>query len=171
MHRAHPKLGAVCGPVENEVRTVDDGEPTWPSQVHRDVVEELLRLRRRRDEVDPKAILDASAFHILWLLSDGRARTLRELSHDLALEQSTVNRQVNAAIKRGYVERFPVDGQVSRMHRPTAAGMEALEHDGRRRADRLNRVFADLAPGDPAILLAQLRAFNDAFERQGVDAD
>ncbi|EGD53724.1 MarR family winged helix-turn-helix transcriptional regulator [Gordonia neofelifaecis] len=143
----------------------------WPSDVHRDVVEELLRMRRARAEIDPKAILEASAFHILWLLSDGRARTLRELSEDLDLEQSTVNRQVNAAIKRGYLERFEVAGQISRMHRPTEAGVEAFEHDGKRRADRLNRVFADLAPGDPAILLVQLRAFNDAYERQVIDAD
>ena len=124
-------------------------------------------MRRRRYEVDPQAILDSSAFQILWLLSDGRARTLRELSVDLDLEQSTVNRQVNAAIKRGYVERFQVPETVSRMHRPTEAGAAAFEHDGRRRADRLNRVFADLAPGDPESLLVQLRAFNDAYERQG----
>lgn len=123
-------------------------------------------MRRRRHDVDPQAILDSSAFQILWLLSDGRARTLRELSVDLDLEQSTVNRQVNAAMKRGYVERFEVPGCVSRMHRPTAAGHDAFNHDGRRRADRLNRVFADLAPGDPESLLKQLRAFNEAYERQ-----
>ncbi|MGB6244321.1 MULTISPECIES: MarR family winged helix-turn-helix transcriptional regulator [Gordonia] len=143
-----------------------DDESVWPSDVHRDVVEELLRMRRRRREVDPDAVLDISAFHILWLLSDGRARTLREMSCDLDLEQSTVNRQVNAALKRGYLERFQVPGQVSWMHRPTAEGEAAFDHDGRRQADRLNRVFADLAPGDPEILLAQLRAFNDAFDRQ-----
>lgn len=145
---------------------MEKDDSVWPSDVHRDVVEELLRMRRRRTEADPGAILEASAFAILWLLSDGRARTLRQLSEDLALEQSTVNRQVNAAMKLGYVERFEVPGSVSRMHRPTAAGDEAFNHDGRRRADLLNRVFADLAPGDPDALLRQLRAFNDAYERQ-----
>lgn len=111
-------------------------------------------------------MLDSSAFQILWLLSDGRARTLRELSIDLDLEQSTVNRQVNAAMKRGYLERFEVPGCISRRHRPTAVGWEAFKHDGRHRAELLNRVFADLSPGDPESLLAQLRAFNDAYERQ-----
>ncbi|ALG85001.1 MarR family winged helix-turn-helix transcriptional regulator [Gordonia phthalatica] len=146
---------------------MESDEEIWPSTVHRDVVEELLRMRRRRYEVDPQAILDSSAFQILWLLSDGRARTLRELSVDLDLEQSTVNRQVNAAMKRGFVERFQIPECVSWMHRPTVEGNEAFNHDGRRRADRLNRVFADLAPGDPESLLRQLRAFNDAYERQG----
>ncbi|MBM7369473.1 MarR family winged helix-turn-helix transcriptional regulator [Gordonia hydrophobica] len=145
---------------------MENGDEIWPSAVHRDVVEELLRLRRRRHVLDPEAVLDSSAFQILWLLSDGRARTLRELSVDLDLEQSTVNRQVNAALRRGYLERFQVSGCVSWMHRPTSVGLEAFRHDGRRRADRLNRVFADLAPGDPEALLTQLRAFNDAYERQ-----
>lgn len=141
-------------------------EEIWPSDVHRDVVEELLRLRRRRYDLDPKAVLDSSVFQILWLLSDGRARTLREVSVELDLEQSTVNRQVNGAIRRGYLERFQVPECVSWMHRPTSVGLDAFNHDGRRRADRLNRVFADLAPGDPESLLKQLRAFNDAYERQ-----
>lgn len=90
---------------------------------------------------------------------------MRELSEGLELEQSTVNRQVNSAMRHGYLERFQVDGQVSWMHRPTDEGHAAFDHDGRRRAEHLNRVFADLAPGDPAILLAQLRAYNDAHDR------
>ncbi|MGB3603346.1 MarR family winged helix-turn-helix transcriptional regulator [Gordonia sp. (in: high G+C Gram-positive bacteria)] len=148
------------------MRTVNIDKSVWPSEVHHDVVEELLRMRRRRNELAPDAILDASAFQILWLLSDGRARTMRELSEGLELEQSTVNRQVNAAMRHGYLERFQVPGQVSWMHRPTPEGEEAFKLDGGRRAERLNRVFADLAPGDPAVFLAQLRAYNDAHDRQ-----
>lgn len=166
MHNAYGKVEARVTSAAGSGRTVESDESIWPSDVHRDVVEELLRMRRRRNEIDAQAILDSSAFHILWLLEDGQARTLRELSVGLDLEQSTVNRQVNAAMKRGYLERVQVPGCASWKHRPTAAGWEAFRHDGRRRASRLNRVFADLAPGDPDILLAQLRAFNDAFERQ-----
>ena len=103
---------------------------------------------------------------IMWLFADRRPRTLREIATSLGLEQSTINRQVNAAIKRGYVERFDVPGQVSRSHRPTSEGREAFEHDGLARVERLQRVFDDLAPGDPNELLRQLRAFNDAYERQ-----
>ncbi|WP_035719035.1 MarR family winged helix-turn-helix transcriptional regulator [Gordonia shandongensis] len=138
----------------------------WSSTVHRDVVEELLRLRRRRNDLHPGAILDVSAFHILWVLCEGGPRTLRQLSEELELEQSTVNRQVNAALKHGYVERYDVAGQASRMHRATASGREAFAHDGMARVERLQGVFDDLAPGEPEELLAQLRAFNDAYERQ-----
>lgn len=137
----------------------------WPSPVHRDLVEELLRMRRRRTQVDPGTKLEASAFAILWVLSDGQPRTLRELSQILDLEQSTVNRQVNAAIKHGFLERFERPGRVSRLVRPTALGRESYEHDGLLRAERLNRVFEDLAPGTPEALLRELRAFNDAYDR------
>ncbi|AZG47728.1 MarR family winged helix-turn-helix transcriptional regulator [Gordonia insulae] len=137
----------------------------WPAPVYGELAEELLRMGRRKTNVVPGTKLEASAFAILWILADGRPRTLRELSEELDLEQSTVNRQVNAAIKHEYLERFEVPGQVSRQIRPTAAGIEAFEHDGMRRADRLKRVFSDLAPGTPEALLHELRAFNDAYER------
>ncbi|MFC3244626.1 MarR family winged helix-turn-helix transcriptional regulator [Gordonia humi] len=148
----------------------DAGDSIWSSEVYRGLVDELLRLRRRRNQVDSGAILEASAFAILWLFEDGRPRTLRELTEELCLEQSTVNRQVNAAIKNGYVERYEVPGQVSRLHRPTDAGLAAYEHDGRRRARHLESVFADLAPGTPEGLLRELRAYNDAYERLADDA-
>ncbi|MFW0787660.1 MarR family winged helix-turn-helix transcriptional regulator [Gordonia sp. CPCC 206044] len=140
-------------------------ETFWESPVFRDLAEELLRMSRRRTNIFTGARLENSAFSILWTLSDGRPRTLRELSDELDLEQSTVNRQVNAAIKHGYLERFEVPGQLSRLIRPTAEGSEAFEHDGMLRAQRLIRVFSDLAPGTPESLLHELRAFNDAYER------
>lgn len=137
----------------------------WQSPVHRDLAQELLRMSRRRSLVHPGVGLERSAFAILWILSDGRPRTLRELTADLQLEQSTVNRQVNAAIKHGYVERFEVEGSLSKLIRPTEAGREAFRRDGLLRAERLEQVFADLAPGSPQALLHELRAFNDAYER------
>ncbi|MFT4393591.1 MarR family winged helix-turn-helix transcriptional regulator [Gordonia lacunae] len=137
----------------------------WQSPVHRDLAQELLRMSRRRSLVHPGVGLERSAFAILWILSDGRPRTLRELTADLQLEQSTVNRQVNAAIKHGYVERFEVEDSLSKLIRPTEAGREAFRRDGLLRAQRLEQVFADLAPGSPQALLHELRAFNDAYER------
>lgn len=140
-------------------------DPVVSSPLYQGLVDELLRMRRRRNQVDDRAVLDVSAFTILWLLADDRPRTLRELAVELCLEQSTVNRQVNAAIAHGYLERFEVPGQVSRMHRPTDAGRSAYEHDGLRRARQLEAVFADLAPGTPEGLLRELKAYNDAFDR------
>ena len=146
----------------------DADDQVWSRPLYRGLVDELLRMSRRRTHVEEGTSLDASAFAILWLLSDGRARTMRELRDELGLEQSTVNRQVNATIKRGMVERFAVEGQVSKMHRPTEKGARTFEHDAMCRARRLERVFADLAPGTPEELLVQLKAFNDAYERHSV---
>lgn len=144
---------------------VDGDADIWPSPLHADLVGEVRRMTRRKPNDYPGALLDDSAFGILLLLSDGHARTLRELAAELQLEQSTINRQVNAAIKHGHLQRFEVHGQVSRRIRATTAGAEAFYHDGMLRVDRLNRVFADLAPGTPEALLLQLKAYNDAYDR------
>ncbi|MFT4124951.1 MAG: MarR family transcriptional regulator [Gordonia sp. (in: high G+C Gram-positive bacteria)] len=137
----------------------------WPSPLFRDLMEEIGRFGRRKTSTYGDAILEGSAFAILLVLSDGRARTLRELADELELEQSTVNRQVNAAIKHGYLERFEVAGSLPRAIRPSTAGREAFIHDGMLRARRLQAVFDDLAPGTPEALLRELRAFNEAYDR------
>ncbi|MCF8587697.1 MarR family winged helix-turn-helix transcriptional regulator [Gordonia liuliyuniae] len=147
----------------------ESDDPVLSSPLYRGLVDELLRLRRRRNTVDEGAVLDVSAFSILWLFDDGRARTLRDLAAELCLEQSTVNRQVNTAVKHGYIERFEVPGQVSRLYRPTDAGRAAYLHDGLRRARRLEVIFADLAPGTPEGLLKELKAYNDASDRHADD--
>lgn len=143
----------------------------WPSPLYRDLAEEFLRMARRRSHVDPDSILEVSAFSLLWILSDGRPRTLRQLTDAMQLEQSTVNRQVNAAIKHGYLERFDVAGSISKQVRPTRAGLDAFEHDGLLRARRLERVLSDMGPGSPAALFRQLHAFNNAYDRTLADDD
>lgn len=146
------------------IHTVTETGP-WASAIHRDLAVELQRVTRRKATVHPGVQLESSAFAILLLLSDGEPRTLRELSSELDLEQSTINRQVNAAIEHGYLERFVVDGAVSRQVRPTAQGRAAFAHDADIRVQRLEQVFADLAPGTPEALLRELRAFNQAYDR------
>ncbi|WP_245672914.1 MarR family transcriptional regulator, partial [Aldersonia kunmingensis] len=91
-----------------------DSHAPWPSALHGELAEELQKVMRRKPTIHD-AQLEASAFAILWTLSDGNPRTLREIGEELDLEQSTVNRQVNAAIRNGYLERFEVDGSISRM--------------------------------------------------------
>lgn len=58
-----------------------------------------------RRQAELGQLLKAADGRLLWLLSDDRPRTLRELAEDLAREQSTVNRQVNAALEAGLLER------------------------------------------------------------------
>jgi DNA-binding MarR family transcriptional regulator len=127
--------------------------------------DELLRLNRRKATVYPGARLDNSAFRILWMLSIDGPKTLRELSELLELEQSTVNRQVNAALGHGLLERFEVAGQASKLVRPTDAGREAYEHDGGLRAELLSIALDELGSQRARTMIEDLRIFNDAFDR------
>lgn len=126
--------------------------------------DELLRLQRHRTTVYEGVVLENSAFRILWVLADGEPRTLRQLASHLDLEQSTVNRQANAALDAGFLERFEVPGSASRWLRPTAAGRTAYEHDGVIRAARYQRVLGALGAERARALTAHLIAFNDAWD-------
>ncbi|MGA8258112.1 MAG: MarR family winged helix-turn-helix transcriptional regulator [Nocardioides sp.] len=126
--------------------------------------DQLIRLQRRRTSVYAGSRLEDSAFRILWTLSDGEPRTLRQLASDLGLEQSTVNRQVNAALAAGYVERFEVPGSASKLVRPTPVGAEAYEHDGAIRAALITRVLEALGDERAARLIDDLTSFNDAWD-------
>lgn len=132
--------------------------------------DQMIRLQRRRTRVYPGSVLEDSAFRLLWTLSDGEPRTLRRLATDLGLEQSTVNRQVNVALAAGYLERYDVPGSASKLIRPTPVGIEAYEHDGAIRADVLTRVLDTLGPRRADRLIADLTAFNDAWDHAWDDA-
>jgi len=131
----------------------------------RQLGDELMRLTRRRATTYPGSILDPSAFRLLWLLTEGPARTLRELSDELQLDQSTVNRQVNAALNHGLVERYAVADNASRLVRPTEAGRAAYLHDGALRAEVYHAVLDELGAERAGALVAELREFNDALDR------
>lgn len=126
---------------------------------------EMLRLNRRRAQVYVDAELENSAFRILWTLSDGRPRTLRELSGDLMLEQSTVNRQVHAAIAAGLLERHDVDGSAAKQIRPTTAGAAAYARDSVLRGRVIAAVLAELGGERSRTLVDDMRDLNDAWDR------
>lgn len=129
--------------------------------------DELIRLRRRRSTVVAGTVLENSAFRILWVLADGTPRTLRTLGEDLELEQSTVNRQVNAAISAGLLERYVAAGSPGRLLRPTESGRAAYEHDGLLRAALISTALDTLGPERAHRLLVDLRDFNDAWDAAG----
>jgi DNA-binding MarR family transcriptional regulator len=59
-----------------------------------------------RRGVEGGQLLRVAEGRMLWLLRDGQPRTLRQLAEELDLEQSTVNRQVHAALDSGIIVRF-----------------------------------------------------------------
>ena len=131
-----------------------------------ELAEELLRLGQRRHATVEGTTLESSAFRLLWLLSDGRARTQRELATDLDLDPSTINRQVNAAVRAGLLERFSVPGSPSRPVRSTTEGRRRYERDLAVHADLLRSVLAEMGPDAARDLIRSLAAFNDAVERR-----
>lgn len=131
---------------------------------------ELLRVGRLRAASYPGSQLENSAFRILWLLVERGPSTQRDLAEELQLERSTVTRQVAAVMDRGLVERHDTPGRGGRLLRPTDAGERAFRHDGELRAARLTAALGELGPERSARMVADLRAFNDAFDRTSTPA-
>jgi DNA-binding MarR family transcriptional regulator len=130
----------------------------------RELDDELMRLGRRRTTTYPGSLLDTSAFRVLWLLSE-QPRTLKQVVDELQLEQSTVSRQVAAAIKHGLVERCGRPDAAGWLHRPTEQGRAAYEHDAQLRVEVYSQVLDDLGRERVYSLVAELGAFNDALDR------
>ena len=140
-----------------------------PGEVDDDLLralgDEVLRLHGRRYTSLEGALLESSAFRILWRLDEKGPLTQRELADELHLELSTINRQVNSALRQGLVERDPAPGRGASPVRPTEAGRTAYLHDGRLRADVIARAIEDLGEQRTRDMVASLHAFNDAVDR------
>jgi DNA-binding MarR family transcriptional regulator len=132
--------------------------------------DELIRLGRRRLTTYRDACLENSAFKILWLLVESGPSTLKEIAEQLQLEQSTINRQVHAAIDRGLVERFPSEERTALLVRATPDGEEAYRHDAGLRATVMREALAELGVDAADRLVADLRRLNDAFDRAQANA-
>lgn len=87
----------------------------------------LVRLEVHRRMAEHRSPLGVADGRLLWLLSDRRPRTLREIGDALGLEQSTVNRQVNGALAAGLVRRISEPGRSARLVEPTDEGLAAFE--------------------------------------------
>jgi DNA-binding MarR family transcriptional regulator len=132
----------------------------------------LSRLDVHRRYVEQRSPLGIAHARLLWLLSDGRPRTLREIGDALRLEQSTVNRQVNGALKDGLLRRVAVPGAPARVLEPTASGTEAFESVT---ANALAAYAGGLAAlGEEADVFLELlerfvAAYGDAMRTDGSD--
>jgi DNA-binding MarR family transcriptional regulator len=135
------------------------GSPAW------DLVVATAQLERARRAVEGRARLGTADLRLIWLLVDGGPRTMKEISAELGLEQSTVNRQTNAALKAGYLERVDQDGKGARMLTPTDEGYDLFASD-------MHLVMAVLEEGLSAVPVAEatrfmenLASFSEAYRR------
>ncbi|WP_426936841.1 MarR family winged helix-turn-helix transcriptional regulator [Brevibacterium sp. LE-L] len=124
------------------------------------LITDLERLRRAQmSQMD----LGTADLRILWMFSDGRARTLKQIAHDLELEQSTVNRQINAAIAEGLLERTREEGSPAQLISPSERGAAAFDGDVEKSLAAL-RSGLDAVDGDVTDFLDQFTRFVDAFD-------
>ena len=89
----------------------------------------LARHHLHSSQHSPDRLLDRSGYHLLSRLELGPLN-LKQLAEAFRLDPSTVNRQVNALLRTGLVERVPdPSGAVARVLRPTAEGLDLLRRD------------------------------------------
>ena len=125
---------------------------------------ELMRLGRLRETGSSVTDLDASAFRILWLVVEHGPHTLRGLAEYLQLEQSTINRQVHAAVDHGWAERYDDPESPAKLVRATAAGEDAYRDESAARAQGLRTIVNTLGDRVTADLADGLARFNDAID-------
>lgn len=109
-----------------------------------------------------RATLGTADMRMLWLLADGEARTLRQIAHDLNLEQSTVNRQVNAAVTAGIVERAREGGSGPYLFTATAQGRREFERNLDASQTAYRQALASLDDEGPRFL-ELMRRFVDTY--------
>lgn len=130
----------------------------------------LNQFERHRRLVELRADLGVADQRLMWLFSDAAPRTLREIAEELGLEQSTVNRQVNAALREGLLERSKDSGQPAAVFTATEDGLSRFRRDLDFGLGRFAEGLEAIPPGDRDRFLAQLASFVDAFSA-GVDRE
>lgn len=113
-------------------------------------------------------VLDQSAYTILSCLSLRPQMTYGDLHRALGLDLSTLNRQVNALIRAGYVSKVKSEaGQSGAVgFQMTETGAELWHDEHRMTLQALEVLLADWSPEDREGFAGLLRRFNGAVESQ-----
>lgn len=100
---------------------------------------------------------------LMWLLRDGEARTLRQIAEELDLEQSTVNRQVHAALDSGVVQRYRAEDPPSWLVEMSADGRDRFTADLTRMMTVYDQAVGAVPEGEQERFLEHLASFVDAL--------
>lgn len=126
----------------------------------------LSRLDRQRHVQEATMRLGTADLRLLWLFADGRARALKEIAAELQLEQSTVNRQVNAALGSGLLERMRRRGGVAYEFDRTEEGRRVFEEDTDRSLGAYAAALDAMGDRDAEKFLGLAQTFLDHYRRQ-----
>lgn len=129
----------------------------------REVASLLSSLQRVRRVTEQHASLNAADGRLMWLFSDRQPRTLRQIAESLDLEQSTVNRQVNAALAAGLLTRNRQSGRAAWLFEATDSGLERFERDLSVHLGLLDQALGNLPSEERERFLELLSAFVDGY--------
>jgi DNA-binding MarR family transcriptional regulator len=149
---ARPAADTV--PVETSLALSPDRHVAWM----------LRRLEQARRTGEQRADLGAADQRLLWLFQDRRPRTLKEIAEQLGLEQSTVNRQVNAALKEGLLRRYREAGQAARLVVATDEGLARFDADLELLLGAYTQALAALDEQERPWFLSRLTRFVEGYE-------
>lgn len=140
--------------------------PIDDAQILSDAIRRLDRSRRILGE---RAILGIADLRLLWLLSYEGPLTLRQMADHLGLEQSTVNRQANAAVTAGLLTRSREGSGLPYLFRPSEHGAAQYTANLERSRAIYERALAALGP-DRDRFLANIATYVEAFDAAVTDA-
>lgn len=93
----------------------------------RSVAAAFSQLETVRRTLEQRTDLGVSEMRLLWVLQQSAEWSLRDISEHLGLEQSTVNRQVNAAVAAGLVTKQRGHDQPTYLFRASDEGTRRFE--------------------------------------------
>lgn len=128
----------------------------------------LVRLdgyRRHRSRSGP----GAADMRLLWLLIESGPQTLSQITADLGLERSTVNRQVNAAVAAGLLAKQRIPRSSAYQITPTAQGCAAFGRGAQSALTAIGETLKEMGPTDSAQLLDLMERFADAYGRRSAE--
>ncbi len=131
----------------------------------------IARLERAQRAAEDVAEIRVADRRLLWLLSDGAPRTMREIADGLGLEQSTVNRQVNAALTHGLLARSEPDDHHARPIVVTDEGQALFARSFDRHMGYVREALAAVPAERHTTFLADFAAFVDAYGSAIDEAD
>lgn len=153
----------IPGDERNEMTADEGDDPRADVESGRRLAGQYARLERFRRSHQQNMRLGTADLRILWLFTDGSPRTLKEIAHELGLEQSTVNRQVNAAVADGLLEKTrPTAGSAFHVV-STEAGRDAFEKDVAISLQGYEAALRTLGEADSSQLLELLERFVAAY--------
>ena len=165
-----PAAADAAGSIPAEPAPAVPGEivPTAELDDPRRLAAMFAGFDRLRRVLGRHTTLGTADLRLLWLFTDGEPRTLRQIAEQLGLEQSTVNRQTNHAIKAGLLVRTR-DGDVG-PYRFTSSPLGQREFEANLNAtlDTYRAALDGLGPKRQQFL-DLMTEFLDAYDRAITD--